>query len=201
MTNIVLDKINIKVSQRDSQLTADKWNLVTSNLHLVDDVLNYIKTNSNIVNQDPDEYIEAGTWSLIHAARKFDVERTEAQFSTYAVVAIRRSMFKVLKIKKKERKRFSQDSCFCSQDETMTDFEKNQIVKEDGVIGDIVASEELQRIKKMISEAPKDIKEIIVMRIYEDKTFKEIGDSLSMSGEMARLNYKAAINYMKEKMT
>lgn len=61
-------------------------------------------------------------------------------------------------------------------------------------------SESLEILSKVLNELPQDLKDIIVLRYYEDLTLKDISERMHMSYGVTKLRHKEALMMMKSKL-
>ncbi|MFW6173770.1 MAG: sigma-70 family RNA polymerase sigma factor [Elusimicrobiota bacterium] len=186
-----------KWGRRDTKLSDKRWKLVQENMHLVNTVIRYFKKKFPIIQNDLDKYEEAATWGLIHAARKYDFERKEAEFSTYALTAMRRDVAHAIKLNYRYNNRFKSRDAYqeilndqgidCSQD--------NLVSEKRDILEDVICREEINLIREIISQAPDKEKKVIRMRFFEDKTYAEIGEEFGVTREMARIYCNQALEY------
>lgn len=191
-----------KWGQRDTKLSDDRWRLVEDNIHLVDTILSYFRKRFPIIKGDLDTYEEAATWGLIHAARKYDFNRKEAEFATYALTAMRRDIARAIKLNRRHNDRFkSRDAYQEILDDQGFDCPQDNLVSEDrDILEDIICREEIDIIREIIDQAPEKEKKIIQMRFFEDKTYAEIGEEFEVTREMARIYCNQALEYFTKEM-
>lgn len=188
--------------QRNSKLSDERWELVVDNFDIVDKVLDYLGTRYHAIKEDRETYYEAGMWGLIHAARKYDFDRDEAKFSTYALTAIRRDISRVLLKNYTLKKRFKSREAYqemLSDNDVGGTSDSVSPSYGDSILTDLVGKEETTLIRLIIKKAPERHKKIIKMRFFDKKNFKEIGEEFGVSREMARIYTKDAVNYVSEK--
>ena len=196
----MIDQNKVIKNKRDYDLSEEKWQLVVDNIKLVDMVFRYFSSKFPSANEDIDDYIEAGTWGLIHAARNFDSSRN-VKFVTYAFKAIRRDMSRVFNANKKRKERFvSREAMVDNYDEGDNTSDQFVPVVESNILEDLIGQERIDAIMSIIKKAPDKYKKVIKKRFFENKTFDVIGKELGVTREMARLYCKDAIDYVSQKI-
>jgi RNA polymerase sigma factor (sigma-70 family) len=195
----MIDQNKVIKNKRDYDLSEEKWQLVVDNMKLVDMVFRFFSSKFPSANEDMDDYIEAGTWGLIHAARNFDKTRN-VKFITYAFKAMRRDMARVFAINQKRKARFvSREAMAEKYNEDDSASDQFVPVVESNILEDLIGKEKIKAMMAIIKEAPDKYKKVIKKRFFENKTFDVMGKELSVTREMARLYCKDAIKYVSTK--
>ena len=174
---------------KNIQLSNEQWDLVSNNQELVKVTIKALIKKIPLIKNDIDEYNEAGMWALINSARKFDIERN-TKFSTYAITAIRREIIHKVneKIKSQQRTKHIEDDFI-------------EPFGFDRTLDNMIDSEIISKLKKLCKKLPERDKKIVQMRFCEGKTFNEIGQSLKVTGEMARIYYNQILSLLNKQLT
>lgn len=188
-----------KKTVRDTKLSKDRWELVESHMDLIDSVLSALSNRFTAVYQDSDEFRDVVTWGLIHAARKFDFDNKSAKFSTYAIKIMNNDAMKKMNSIIKRNERFvskGEIQFFIDSEDNVDMFSAEGSCQLD----QIVEKENLMKLYNAIISAPEKTKEVIKMRFFEKKSYKEIAEKMGVSSEMARIYTNNALKYLNERL-
>lgn len=152
----------------NENLTTEQQQRVEDNLLLVVSIARGFNPQAPI---ELDDLISVGNIGLMRAARKYKPE-LGWQFSTYATVVIRREILRELSKTKIKTEELGDGNTPCYEDKEETNI----------VISGLTPTEH----------------KVLKMRIYEDKTFEEIGSALGFTKQWANIQYQKAIHKIRE---
>lgn len=89
------------------------------------------------------------------------------------------------------------DSSFICLDETVNLYCMNQY---DEHLNEQLKDEVYKATSELINELPKKYRDVVMMRIYAEMSFKEVGETLNISENSAKVIYFRAKNKLKERI-
>lgn len=126
--------------------------------------------------------------TFYRALKGFDKFRGDSSIFTWLAAIAKRTYYASLKAKKREV------SCL-----DITEIVDSYFVEEsmeDQVMRALVT----QRVRTLLQELPAKYRDVVLFRIYADMSFAQIGETMNISENSAKVIYYRAKNMLKEKM-
>ncbi|MGN1451811.1 MAG: RNA polymerase sigma factor [Eubacteriales bacterium] len=138
---------------------------------------------------DKSEAEELTQETFFRALKSFDKFRGDSTVFTWLIAIAKRTYYAYLKNKKRGLDQIDITEIvdtYCEGGESM----------EDKVMRDLVT----QRVRELTKKLPEKYRDVVMLRIYADMTFAEIGQTIGITENSAKVIYYRAKNMLKEKL-
>lgn len=138
---------------------------------------------------DPSEAEELTQETFFRALKSFDRFRGDSTVFTWLIAIAKRTYYAYLKNKKRGLDCIDLTEVvdtYCEVEESM----------EDRVMRELVTN----KVRELMLELPDKYRDVVMLRIYAEMSFAEIGEAMNITENSAKVIYYRAKNMLKEKL-
>jgi RNA polymerase sigma-70 factor (ECF subfamily) len=135
--------------------------------------------------KDEDEAADATQDTFLKALDRLDGFRGDSSFRTWLLVIARNQALGLIRTRGRRREEPLEDTAFLADDSARPDEEA-------------IREEEIRRVREALEQLPEKQRLSVSLRLFDQLSFKEIGEVIDSSEGAARVNYHYGIGRLRE---